>query len=79
MIDKSGVERVRQEIEALCARMQTRQQELGMEALIMASEGDLRAILDDYHDSAAGRIFVAVSIACRRGRPRRTLSAATEP
>ncbi|MGQ0699368.1 MAG: MbcA/ParS/Xre antitoxin family protein [Panacagrimonas sp.] len=55
MIDKRGVKRVRQETEALYARMQTRQQELGMEALMVASEGDIRAILDDYYDSATGR------------------------
>lgn len=55
MIYKSGVERVQQEIEALCARMQTRRQELGMEALLVASEGDIRALLDDYYDSATGQ------------------------
>lgn len=55
MIDKIGVERVQREIEALYARMQTRQQELGMEALMVASEGDLRAFLDDYYGRTSGR------------------------
>lgn len=65
MINKRGVERVRQETEALYARMQTRQQELGMEALMVASEGDLRAILDDYYDSATGRTALNQDAACK--------------
>ena len=55
MNDKIGVERVQREIEALYARMQTRQQELGMDVLRAASEGDLRAFLDDYYERVSER------------------------
>lgn len=54
MIDKGGIDSVRQEIAALFGRMQTRQQEGALEALMAVSEEELRSLLMDIYHSESG-------------------------